>query len=315
MKPDLSVVGHEAAQAALTEAWRSGRMPHAWLLTGPEGIGKATLALSFARQVLLGGKGQAFDAPPDRASARMFAAGAHPDFRLIQRLASEQGGLRKEIVVAQIRALDSFFGMRVDGDGWRVVVIDAIDDLNRAAANALLKTLEEPPARTLFLAISHAPGRLLSTIRSRCRRLPMLPLDDAAVARVLGAAMTDGDADEIAALVALAEGRPGQALRYAGLRVAELEASVARLATPAGLAEVQALATALSGAAAQPRFEAFLSLVCRHLARSAERRRGASLAQALALWEKARALSSQAVPLALEPRAVVLELAALVRAH
>lgn len=304
-----SIVGHDAAQAALRTAWDSGRMPHAWMLSGPAGIGKATLAARFAAFVLCGGQGGAglfgvgddpLPVPADHPALALIAAGSHPDLRILKREPNERGALRKEITVEQVRQLAPFFG--IAADGWRVVIIDALEEMNRAAANALLKMLEEPPARTLFLGVSHAPGRLLPTIRSRVRALALKPLRDDQVAQVLAQHGQPGT------LAALAEGSPGQALRYAGLDVAALEQSLDRLAGPDADAALHQLATSLGGAAAQARFEAFLDLACRRIALACTSLRGPALAEGLALWEKARALAGEAAPLALDARLVVLEL-------
>ncbi len=304
-----ALVGHEAAQAALREAWDSGRMPHAWVLTGPQGIGKATLAKHFAAFVLCGGAGDSglfahgdalLPVPVSHPALALMDAGSHPDLRNLQREVSDRGALRKEITVDQVRQLAPFFGTMAEG--WRIVVIDALEDMNRAAANALLKMLEEPPAQTLFLAVSHAPGRLLPTIRSRVRRLALKPLSDAEVVQVLA---QHGQPDSLARL---AEGSPGQALRYAGLDVAGLEQALEQLSGRDADQVLHQLANALSGAAAQARLEAFLDLACRRIAMQCKNLRGPALAEGLALWEKARALASDAAPLALDARLVVLEL-------
>lgn len=285
-------------------------MPHAWLLTGPQGIGKASLAERFAAFVLCGGgaaaglfggdAGDLLPVPGDHPALALIAAGSHPEYRVLRREANDRGVLRKEITVEQVRLLAPFFG--IAAEGWRVVIIDAMEEMNRAAANALLKMLEEPPAQTLFLGVSHAPGRLLPTIRSRVRALALKPLHDDQVAQVLA---QHGQPETLAPL---AEGSPGQALRYAGLDVAALEQSLDRLAGPEADAALHQLAVSLGGAAAQARFEAFLDLACRRIALSCKSLRGPALAEGLVLWEKARALAGEAAPLALDPRLVVLEL-------
>lgn len=221
--PDL--VGQESAEQTLLSAYASGRLPHAWLITGPRGIGKATLAYRFARFVLAGGEGTANlfgDAPtslhldPGDPVFQRVAAGGHPDLRRIARTVDEKTGkLRKEIVVKDVRAAGDFLRMTSGEGGWRVVIVDAVDDLNRNAANALLKALEEPPADTLLLLVSHAPGGLLPTIRSRCCHLALKPLAGEALTALLARHAPDLDEADAAAIARLAEGSIGRSLDLA----------------------------------------------------------------------------------------------------
>jgi len=222
-----ALYGQEEAEAALMAAWRSGRMPHAWLLCGPRGIGKATLAFRFARFVLSGGGGQgtglfggggpdsmALD-PQDRVFQRLAALG-HSDFRLVRRSQNRKTGKwRNEIVVDDVRDMGGFLQLTAGEGDWRVVVIDSADEMNRNAANAALKAIEEPPPRALVLLVSHAPGKLLPTIRSRCRRLDLHPLDDATVKKIVARHVPDLDAGELDELAHLAEGSAGRALALA----------------------------------------------------------------------------------------------------
>lgn len=203
----FSFFGHQGEEQALADALGSGRMHHAWLLTGPKGLGKATLAYRFARAAL-GARhiGQRpLDADPEHVVARRIAALSHPDLFVLRRGINDRGKPRREITVDEARDLGVFFSLAPSEGGMRVAIIDAVDDLNRNAANALLKTLEEPPARSVLLLVCHAPGAALATIRSRCRRLALRPLGEEDVRAALG-----GEADE--ALVALAKGRPGRAI-------------------------------------------------------------------------------------------------------
>lgn len=220
--PDL--IGHGAAERVLLEAFGSGRLPHAWLLAGPRGIGKATLAYRFARFVLAGGQGpdlfgaapQSLFLAPEDPVFRRIAAGGHLDLRVIERsINPKTGKLRSETVVDDVRAAVDFLRKTAAEGGWRVVIADPVDDLNPTAANALLKVLEEPPAQVLLLLVSHAPGRLLPTIRSRCCRLGLEPLTEDAVAELLGRAQPDLPPEEVAALARLSEGSPGRALDLA----------------------------------------------------------------------------------------------------
>lgn len=202
-----SFVGHEAEETALADALQGGRMHHAWLLAGPKGLGKATLAYRFARAAL-GAKRigpRPLDVDPEHVVARRVAALSHPDLFVLRRGLNERGKARREITVDDARELGHFFSLAPSEGGMRVAIIDAVDDLNRNAANAILKTLEEPPARSVLLLVCHAPGAALATIRSRCRRLALRPLSDARVREAMGQA-PDPD------LAALAKGRPGRAL-------------------------------------------------------------------------------------------------------
>lgn len=182
------LLGHEAAQAEVLAAWNAGRLPHAFLIGGPEGIGKATLAYRIARFVLAQPErgAKSLDIPADHPVARQVAALSHPDFLVLRRIAPEDGkNLPTEIKVEEVRKLVKLFGNTAASGGYRVCIIDSLDELNKSGANALLKVLEEPPSRSLFLLISHSPGRLLATIRSRCQRIALRPLATEDVARAL----------------------------------------------------------------------------------------------------------------------------------
>lgn len=228
--PDL--VGHEEAEATLLDAFSSGRLPHAWLICGPRGIGKATLAYRFACFVLArggpaaSGGGLFGDAAPAPTSLhvpaddpvfRRVAAGGHADLLSIERTPdSKTGKLRSVIVVEDVRGIGGFLSLTAAEGGWRVVVVDCADDMNRNAANAVLKVLEEPPRRALLLLVSHNPGRLLPTIRSRCRRLSLKPLPDDTVAMLVSRYCPEIAAADARDLAGLAEGSVGRALTMAG---------------------------------------------------------------------------------------------------
>jgi len=185
--------GHRDAETALLAAYRSGRIPHAWLIGGPQGIGKATLAYRMARFVLARGQPLApsvqtaedLAIDPDDAVARQVAAGSHGGLLTLERTANDRGVMRTVITVDETRETIGFFGSTAAAEGWRVCIVDTVDELNPNAANALLKILEEPPQRSLFLLVSHAPARVLATIQSRCRKLRLRSLTSD---EVLGAA-------------------------------------------------------------------------------------------------------------------------------
>jgi DNA polymerase-3 subunit delta' len=220
--PDLT--GHEDAEQPLLAAWSSARMPHAWLIAGPRGIGKATLAWRFARFVLASGGGGLFGGPPaslavsaDDPVFRRIAAGGHADVVTLApgMIHPDTGKETQEIVVAQVREAIAFLLKTSAEGGWRVLIVDEAEAMNRNAANALLKVLEEPPPRCLILLVSHSPGRLLPTIRSRCRLLTLRTLGDAQVANLLERHRPDLSAKDRTALVGLANGSIGRAIELA----------------------------------------------------------------------------------------------------
>ncbi len=217
----FTLVGHEAARAQVLGALAQGRTHHAWLFSGPMGVGKATLAWHLAR-LLLAFPGETIaDAPPhgldsEHPVSRRLAAQTHPDCFLLRRARGKGGTLNSGILVEDVRALGRFLFMKGVEGGRRVVIIDVAEDMNRSAANALLKVLEEPPADTFFFLLSHAPGKLLPTIRSRCLHLPLQPLTEEEVWRVLETHELDETPEQrTKRALALCGGRPGRALALA----------------------------------------------------------------------------------------------------
>ncbi|HEX2817777.1 MAG TPA: DNA polymerase III subunit delta', partial [Phenylobacterium sp.] len=213
----FDLTGHEAAEAAFEASRTRGRLHDAWLLTGPEGVGKATFAYRAARRLLGAPEDLAhgiLGSSPDHPVSRQIIAHAHPDLFVLERI-GEDGKIRKVIPVEETRRISEFFSKTPASAPHRVAIVDAADDLNPFGANAILKTLEEPPAHGVLLIVSHAPGRLLPTIRSRCRRLAMQPLGHDAVVQLLGDYAPDIGQDEKVALANLAEGSIGRALELA----------------------------------------------------------------------------------------------------
>ena len=220
-----NLFGHDAAEATLLDAIQGGRMHHAWLMIGPEGVGKATLAYRFARRLLAGRPTEpSLALPVTHPVFRRVAAGSHADLMTVERGINEKTKrMRMQIPVEDVRKINGFMSLTPAEGGWRVVIVDGADEMNQASANALLKILEEPPAKAILLLTCAAPGRLPATIRSRCRRLRLNPLDDAAMARVMDDIAPGLNPDERGRLITLAEGSPGRALILAedeGLKLA-----------------------------------------------------------------------------------------------
>ena len=233
-----TLFGHAEAESQLLAAYRSGYFPHAWLVGGERGIGKATLAYRMARFVLahpepttsvvLDAKSLAL--PDDHPVTRRVAGQGHSDLLVLQRTLNERGKLRQDIAVEDVRRAVPFFGSTAGEGGWRVAVVDAVDELNAAGANALLKIVEEPPPRALLLLVSHAPGRALATIRSRCRRLNLRPLSVDDVARAAASALDrEPDTEDIRAAAEAADGSVDRALMFLSGSALELRRQLTAL--------------------------------------------------------------------------------------
>lgn len=284
--------GQDAAQAVFLDAYGSGRLHHGWLLTGPRGIGKATLAWRIARFLLATPPAEpnglfgappppvSLDIDPDHPVAHRLMAKAEPGLASITRSVNEKTNrLRDSIVVDDIRRLNRFFGLSAADGGHRVVIVDAADEMNTSAANALLKMLEEPPARTTLLLISHQPSALLPTIRSRCRSLRLSPLTAQDMQAALAQTGVDlpSDADSLAHLAALSAGSVGTALRLinlGGLQIYNELIAIVDSLPRLDRARALALANAAAQRGAEDRFELLLTLIEILLARLA--RTGAS---------------------------------------
>jgi DNA polymerase III subunit delta' len=310
------IFGQDRAVEQFLGAWRSGSMHHAWLLAGPRGVGKASFALAAARRVLAEAAGPPITAvgletPEDHPVGRLVAAESHPDFRLLERLVNEKtGNLARSIKVNQVRELGELFAVTPAFSPWRAVVIDSVDDMEASAANALLKMLEEPPANSLFLLASHVPGRLLPTIRSRCRRLDFQPLDDDAMTSALALELPELNATERANLLPLAGGSVGRALAYASLDLAPLEEQALAILRDGDRdnGRRSKLAQALGPKAAADRYVAFLDMAPSLIAREARKLDGPARRRALDAYARARETSRLAPRLSLDPAATVFQL-------
>jgi DNA polymerase-3 subunit delta' len=295
-----ALFGHDEAERALLDAYKSGRVPHAWLIGGPPGIGKATLAFRMARFVLAHPdprvpkvqEATALAIDPAHPVARRTATQAQGDLLVLERSINEQTGkLYTVIRVDDVRRTVSFFGSTAGEGGWRIAIVDAIDDLQREGANALLKVLEEPPQRSLLLLVSHAPGRELQTIRSRCRRLLLRPLAIQDVAHALSEATgRDAAEPELRQAAEAAEGSVGRALALLDGSALALRQRIldlfAQLPDPDPRA-LHALGEAVGGTDPKT-LETFMDLVNGWLsARLAEGAQGkAQMARVAETWEK-----------------------------
>ncbi|HML07227.1 MAG TPA: DNA polymerase III subunit delta' [Xanthobacteraceae bacterium] len=310
--------GHAGAEAALLAAYRGGRIPHAFLIVGGKGVGKATLAYRLARFVLAHPDPTApavqaassLTVDPKHPVARRIAAQAQGDLLILERTPNEKGVMRQQIAVEDVRRTVAFFGATAGEGGWRIAIVDAVDELNRAGANALLKVLEEPPQRALLLLVSHSAARVPATLRSRCRVLTLRPLAQEDVAAALAAATGSAATDaEIGAAAAAADGSVARAVALLdegalALRQAALD-ELDRL--PALNAEaLHALGDALAGTDPQP-LAAFVDTVNAWLSRRLDRNadeigRLARLAEA---WERINQAARDAETYNLERKPLV----------
>ena len=330
--PDL--IGHEAAERELLAAWRSGRLPHGWLIHGPRGIGKATLAFRFARFVLSGGADpDSIRIDEDDPLFRRVASGGHSDLMTLERMYdSERKRLRSVIIVDDVRAAGRFLSLTAGEGEWRVVVVDAADEMNESAVNALLKMLEEPPVRTLLLLVSHAPGRLPATIRSRCRGLALERLPEVAVSGLLLRLVPELADDEAAALARLSEGSIGRAIGLAeaeGLALYRTLLALMQTLPGTDVVALHAFADRLAGRDAESAYRTATALLTWWIARMvgagargaalsggevvpgeqncAERLLGlAGVEQWMEVWEKVTRLIAQADGINLDRKQVVL---------
>ena len=310
------IVGQDRAVDQFATAWASRKLHHAWLLAGPKGVGKASFAHAAARRVLADAAGAASNLPGVESEdghpmVKLVEAGSHPDMRRLERLTNETtGNLARNISVDQVRGLAELFELSPAMSPWRVAVIDSVDDLETSGANALLKMLEEPPANTLFFLVSHAPGRLLPTIRSRCRRLDCNKLDDDAMTSILARHAPDLGAAERQRIISMSFGSVGRALAFAELGLAKLEDSalaILRQGDPTN-ARRSELATELGKKGAADRYAAFLDLAPSLIAREARALNGAPQERALDAYAKARELAVIAPRVSLDPAATVFQL-------
>lgn len=282
---NMLLLGHEQAEKLLAKDITAGRLPHALIIAGPKGIGKATLAFRLARYLLAGkadeDAGGLFGdaAPPENLAVdaeeratKLLAAGSHPNLFYVQPTETDSITHKKRanpfIGVSESRIIRDFLSHTPSEKTWRVILVDGAEDMRTDAQNALLKTLEEPPAKTVIILVTTAPGRFLPTVHSRCRMLPLRRLDDADVEALLARALPDLSAEEKAGLLALAEGSIGEALSLHETGGAEIYQDI--LALLSGFSDADAHRLAAELAAKKDRYPLFMEILLKILSRAAK---------------------------------------------
>jgi DNA polymerase-3 subunit delta' len=328
-----ALIGHREAERALVAAL-SGRLHHAWLITGPKGVGKATLAYRFARKILADAQdgppsaglfgepepATSLYVPPEHPAFQRVTTGAHGDLLVIERIEdAKTGRMREEIPVDEVRRLNRFFGLTGAETGRRIAIVDSVDELNRNGANALLKILEEPPRDALLLLVAHRPGRILPTIRSRCRVLALKPLAEAEIDRALKEMRPGLGEAERRRILPLAAGSIGRALDLSSEEGRAVLADFERLLEGIARAparDIHAFADRVTGRDGEERYRIFLDLLRAELvsrtAHEADDKSGGGarprLDQWFQVWEKVSHLSERADAVHLDRKQVTLTL-------
>jgi DNA polymerase-3 subunit delta' len=318
------LIGHRQTEHKLLDAYRSQRLHHAWILGGPKGIGKATLAFRFARFVIANPDRFGPDVTAatdlsvsaDHAVSRQLAAGGHPNILHLRRPWDEKSKrFKADLPVDEVRRTVSFFGTTASAKAWRLCIVDAADDMNASSANALLKILEEPPERCLFLVLSHAPGRLLPTIRSRCRRIDLTPLSEAEIAEGLRDLAPDAvpGPEDLHEIALAADGSLRSAITLLsgdGLAIAKGMKRLTDNPAQPDLAAVHAIADLIAARGQTDNWENFQHIVQILLHERMRRDLGSSLQKAhglIEIWENTNQAIRDADALNLDRKQVVLD--------
>ena len=314
------LLGHDAARRTIVQARATGRMAHAWLISGPPGIGKATLAWRFARLVLADSNAiiepDDIETDPAHPDVRKLIAGTHPDCRLVRRSMTKRSPyrFRTEISVEDIRDSETFLHHTAAMSDWRCMIVDAADEMNTNAQNALLKVLEEPPPRTLILLVAHVPSRLLPTIRSRCRDLPLQSLNPKQVSDVLARTGNDLAGEDLRIISDISGGAPGRAIELARAGGVELYRDLSQLVEALPHLDTELLHTTsekFAGAAGEPGYRSFLEILNWWLLRrirtdATDGQGGHRLERWLKAWENVNELTMRADSVNLDRKQIVL---------
>ena len=307
------LIGHDQNMRAFTNALDNGKTHHGWILAGLRGLGKASFAKIAAQKLI----------DPEDRHGNLIERGSHPDLIILRRLPKDppkegeevdgSAELKRSISVDQIRSLQMKLTTRPGISERRVIIIDSADDLERGAENALLKSLEEPPAGTFFFLVSHSSDRLLPTIRSRCQILRFDPLGNADMEIALAQIAPDIDGASRSALALAGNGSPGQAIEFLGLEIQQLEADMAAIIETGDRNNAMRymLAVQLSLKSAQARYEAFLRLAPQKIAEKARRMDAQAVAPAINAWEAANTLAARAIGVTLDKQSVIFQMGSL----
>ena len=332
-KDNPYLIGHEKAENFVLEAWRNHNLHQALLISGEKGIGKATFAYRIARFLLQADETKrdsykSLEISPQAQVFRQISSGSHPDFKVIERgyiktdrqkiIKAIQSGnymsdeelsdLKKstEIVVDDVRDINEFLSKRSANDNWRVVLIDSADEMNRSSANAILKILEEPPHKTLMLLISHNPTILLPTIRSRCAKLELKPLDNNLVSSLLRRYRPELNETEIKQLSTMAKGSIGKAIQYADNHAANFYDELKTLAECGNNFQTAQMLKFCSTAANESNYELFKELILKFLLEKA--RLGKKIDSYAAMFDKATSIFKETEALNLDKKQAITDI-------
>jgi len=345
--------GHNAAENSFLDAFNSDRIHHAWLIAGPKGIGKATFAWRCAKFLLAKDSGDgagpdmfgelpkhsSLDVDPADTTIQRIKAGGHGGVVLLERTENPKTGkLRKDIVIDDVRNLISFFGQTNTEGGWRVAIIDAVDEMNTNAANALLKLLEEPPAKSILLLVAHSPGRLLPTIRSRCRQLSLSPLGGEDITGLIRSKYSELSEQEVSEVCENAEGAPGKAINLIesnGLATIKKLDTLLSQVPNTDISQLHAISAELGGVKADQEYRLFVDMFQARIQNIILHASGAGPSETaqnqtsqllsrisalsgvdnwLELWEKTRELITRADAVNLDRKQVIISLFSNLRA-